>query len=175
MDHAVEEYDLVEEIQLTIRAEQKKQKDFDMAISKSELITRFETMLFLEKEGHPKEKQKLERSKLNSHLNSLSGSLFEEYSLFITRFKKHFYFQKDNFSEYDNPLIGEKHSFKDSFDLTSALKMQNDIDRAQLFKLKKQENTYVHIVEADNKDLYIRHKDNWPLYKWRMKMWGCSM
>jgi hypothetical protein len=62
--------------------------------------------------------------------------------------------------------------FSNSLNLTEMLLKQGEIDRAMLHKLKKQENTFVHLVEADRKDIYMMHEDSWPLYVTRMKIWG---
>lgn len=62
--------------------------------------------------------------------------------------------------------------FDFSFDVKSLMEKQDDIDRAVMYRIRKQDNTYLHVVEADPKDIFLLHTDNWPFFRRRMKIWG---
>jgi hypothetical protein len=62
--------------------------------------------------------------------------------------------------------------FHDVLDLTILLEKQDEIDRAMIHKIKKHENTFVHVSEASRGEYYLRYKDSWPLFKQRMTIWG---
>lgn len=70
------------------------------------------------------------------------------------------------------PLKGNSPSFDQAFDIRELVERQEEVERAVLYRIKKQENTYLHVVEADPKDLFLLHTDNWPLFRKRMAVWG---
>ena len=71
------------------------------------------------------------------------------------------------------PILDEQAEiFEDEINLTDLLTVQKTLDRAILHKLKRQENTFVHLVEADEKDEYLQYTDSYPLLKQRKRLWG---
>lgn len=81
----------------------------------------------------------------------------------------------DTFSKlepYNPPLEEAKIAFSETFNLVELLQAQEAIDEAMLHKLRKQDNTYVHLIDADARERYLMHKDNWPYYAQRMRFWS---
>jgi hypothetical protein len=71
------------------------------------------------------------------------------------------------------PILDEQAEiFENEINLTDLLTVQKTLDRAILHKLKRQENTFVHFVEADEKDEYLQYTDSYPLLKQRKRLWG---
>jgi len=71
------------------------------------------------------------------------------------------------------PILDEQAEiFENEINLTDLLTVQKTLDRAILHKLKRQENTFVHLVEADEKDEYLQYTDSYPLLKQRKRLWG---
>lgn len=89
----------------------------------------------------------------------------------IIRFRSLF----QNISErgkYEPPLKECSPCFDSAINVKELLERQEKIDRAILFRIKRQENTFVHVIEADPKDIFLLHKDKWPFYNQRMRLWG---
>jgi hypothetical protein len=63
-------------------------------------------------------------------------------------------------------------SLDNQLDLSELLLNQDSIDKAMIYKIKRQENTFVHVVEADRKDVYLLYHDCLPFFKTRMRLWG---
>lgn len=78
--------------------------------------------------------------------------------------------QKKEKIEFPDFLTDPYH--RHSIDINEILQDQDKIDRAILFKLKHQENTFVHFVEIDIKERWRMHQDNFPLLELRQKIWG---
>lgn len=73
---------------------------------------------------------------------------------------------------YLTPLEEEKLTFYETFHLPELLLDQDKIDKIILHKLKRQDNTFVHLIDADQRQRFLLHKDNWPFYVQRMKLWS---
>jgi hypothetical protein len=75
-------------------------------------------------------------------------------------------------NEYDPPLRMNSPCFDHKLDVKCLVEQQDQVDRAVLYRIKKQDNTYLHVVDADPKDLFLMHTDNLPFFRKRMKLWG---
>ena len=62
-----------------------------------------------------------------------------------------------------------------AIDISTIVLHQGKVDKAILFKLKRQENTYVHLIEVTPEEIYLAHMDNWPLFCLRKALWGMYM
>ena len=71
-----------------------------------------------------------------------------------------------------SPLRDKIDRFSPDFDRGDLLLRQIEIDRVIMNKFQKQENTYVHFVEADSTTKYFLHKDTYPLLAARMAVWA---
>ena len=65
--------------------------------------------------------------------------------------------------------------FDDDLEIEAMLLSQSKINKAVLYKLRNQENTYVHVVEGDQKHKYMMYSDKLPLYNMRMRYWAWIM
>lgn len=68
-----------------------------------------------------------------------------------------------------------KEHFNNNIDINEVLRDQDKIDKAIMYKLKHQENTFVHFVEIDNQERYMLHTDKYPLFRIRIKAWHMYM
>lgn len=89
----------------------------------------------------------------------------------MIRFKGLFAKLKDDL-ETDPPLRMNSPCFDHTMDVKDLVEHQDEIDRAIIYRIKKQDNTYLHVVEADPKDLFLLHTDTWPFFRKRMEIWG---
>lgn len=71
-----------------------------------------------------------------------------------------------------SPLKDKIDRFSSEFDREELLLRQTEIDRVIMHKFKKQENTYVHFVEADSTTKYYLHTDSYPLLNARLAVWA---
>ena len=71
-----------------------------------------------------------------------------------------------------SPLRDKIDRFSPEFDREELLLRQTEIDRVVMHKFKKQENTYVHFVEADSMTKYYLHKDTFPMLDARLTVWS---
>lgn len=74
--------------------------------------------------------------------------------------------------KYEPPLKENSLCFSFTIDIKELLERQEEIDRAILFRLRRQENTYVHIAEAEPQDIFLSYYDEYPFFNLRMKVWG---
>lgn len=89
----------------------------------------------------------------------------------MIRFKNLFRNLKDK-EAYDPPLRMNSPCFDYTLNVKNLVEHQDEIDRAIIYRIKKQDNTYVHAVEADPKELFLLHNDNLPFFRKRMEIWG---
>lgn len=71
----------------------------------------------------------------------------------------------------DRPRFLTVRSSINNIDINEVLRDQDKIDKAVLYKLKHQENTYVHLVEIDNQERNSFPRDRYPLFDARIKIW----
>jgi hypothetical protein len=69
------------------------------------------------------------------------------------------------------PFFLTNYDHQDTIDINEIIRDQDKIDRAVLFKLKHQENTFVHFVEIDIRERWKLHTDSFPILKLRLKIW----
>lgn len=99
--------------------------------------------------------------------------LFIESNLLVIRFKEFFKLLKSQQKEkIEWPKFLTAEANLHSIDINEILRDQDKIDKAILFKLKRQENTYVHFVEIDIQQRQKMHSDRYPLLKFRMAIWS---
>jgi hypothetical protein len=78
----------------------------------------------------------------------------------------------DSKETYSPSLKANDACFDPSLNVKELIEHQEEIDRAILYRIKKQDNTYLHVVEADPKDVFLMYTDSWPWFNKRMKIWG---
>jgi hypothetical protein len=124
------------------------------------------------------ELEKLEQNKIPVHrsiyetIKNNQKILHSEYKRVI-RFKEFFkLLMAQKKEKIKRPNFFSEDGVHNTMDINEILRDQDRIDRAVLFKLKHQENTYVHFVEIDIQERWKLHKDRFPLLKLRLKIWG---
>lgn len=77
--------------------------------------------------------------------------------------------------KYIHPFKEKSACFDDVLNIKELFERQEEIDRAVLFRIRHRENTFVHIEEASDKEIFLFYQDKLPLFSLRMKMWGWLM
>lgn len=101
---------------------------------------------------------------------------FSQSSLRLSSFQAFFKVLKKDKRVFERPyFLNNTDQPGNAIDISTIVVSQSKVDKAILFKLKRQENTYVHLTEVTPEQIYLAHIDNWPLFCLRMAIWGYYM
>lgn len=117
-------------------------------------------------------------SELKKH-NSESGRVAETYKSEMREneqqiyqdFKEMFSELKENWAENEVKVKESSAGFSDSINVNELLDKQEEIDKAVNYKVKKNYSNYLQLVHSDMHLIINNHKDNYPLFNLRMKLW----